>query len=487
MSEGKPRPEVDVRRALAEWPARDGSAVERDEMAHATLARIASGDKGRTASSVSDEDLLRAPLAPSQEDAQHSASLETGRAPEGDGRHQPGARAGSQAMTTTSTRERDRSSLQELAKLASMTPAPPSAATSDRFGGPSAAPKNESGDDDHNSGVIDLAAIAASDPSATARAKATPLASQGLFEDDAAETAPREQLTDRKADDAAKAAEPEAKPLLESKRAKVAEDSKGSPTAWIAIGGVVAAAAVAAGVFFGMKQAKPAGDMAVASRPVAAPVQPQAPAAAATAQPEPQATRAVDPASLPQAPVDNAPSAAAASNGANAAKSAVAAPSATATAAAASTTAPAAPAPTADVAAKATASAASSDGKSLQDLMQQAAGTTPAAAPPAPVRETDSPPSQPAAGSVPLKPGIGAVQGAIGAVVPGARACLGPDEPVSHATIVFKSDGAVESVSVAGGAAGKPQEACIRAALSKARVAPFAQPTYAVSATIRPN
>ena len=35
--------------------------------------------------------------------------------------------------------------------------------------------------------------------------------------------------------------------------------------------------------------------------------------------------------------------------------------------------------------------------------------------------------------------------------------------------------------------AGKPAEDCIRAALLKARVAPFAQPSFSAPTTIRPN
>ena len=81
----------------------------------------------------------------------------------------------------------------------------------------------------------------------------------------------------------------------------------------------------------------------------------------------------------------------------------------------------------------------------------------------------------------------GAIQGALGTALPSARACLEPDDPISHATVTFQSDGSVGSVTVTGGAAGKPAEACIRSALSKARVSPFAQPSFSVPATIRPN
>jgi hypothetical protein len=93
--------------------------------------------------------------------------------------------------------------------------------------------------------------------------------------------------------------------------------------------------------------------------------------------------------------------------------------------------------------------------------------------------------SQFAPGSVPTKPSQGAVTGALGAVMPAARQCLGPDDPISRAVVVFGSNGAVQSVSVSGGAAGKPAEACIKSALSHARVAPFAEATYSAPVTIR--
>jgi hypothetical protein len=90
-------------------------------------------------------------------------------------------------------------------------------------------------------------------------------------------------------------------------------------------------------------------------------------------------------------------------------------------------------------------------------------------------------------GSVPQKPSQGAVTGALGAVLPQARACLGPDDPVSRASIVFSSNGVVQSVSVSGPAAGKPSETCIKDALTKAKVQAFAEPTYTANITIRHN
>jgi hypothetical protein len=91
------------------------------------------------------------------------------------------------------------------------------------------------------------------------------------------------------------------------------------------------------------------------------------------------------------------------------------------------------------------------------------------------------------AGNVPQKPSQGAVTGALGAVLPGARSCLGPDDPISRASVVFSSSGTVQSVTVSGGAAGKPAEACIKGALTKAKLAPFAEATYTANITIRHN
>ena len=55
-----------------------------------------------------------------------------------------------------------------------------------------------------------------------------------------------------------------------------------------------------------------------------------------------------------------------------------------------------------------------------------------------------------APGSVPQRPSQGQVAGAIGSVMPGAKACLGGDDPMSRATVTFQSDGTVKSVSVSG-------------------------------------
>jgi hypothetical protein len=89
-------------------------------------------------------------------------------------------------------------------------------------------------------------------------------------------------------------------------------------------------------------------------------------------------------------------------------------------------------------------------------------------------------------GDIPELPGQGAVTGAIGAQRGAARACVEDFEAPSRATIVFGSNGSVQSVSVAGPAAGTKAEGCIRAALSKANVGPFRRATATATATISP-
>jgi hypothetical protein len=88
---------------------------------------------------------------------------------------------------------------------------------------------------------------------------------------------------------------------------------------------------------------------------------------------------------------------------------------------------------------------------------------------------------------LPEKPSTGAVQAALGSVIGGARSCVSGQDRPSSATIVFGSDGRVQSVAVGGAAADTPAAACIRSALQKARVHPFAKPTFSASVTIRPN
>jgi len=239
----------------------------------------------------------------------------------------------------------------------------------------------------------------------------------------------------------------------------------------------VAAAAIAAGVFFAARHTQREGGAAsvdvatspaqpVSSARTVAQAQPAIPVASMAAD-----DRGVDPASLPPAPTAVVAARETAIGPAPAAAKPALPPAARTTT----------PAHAADVP---TATAPPSAGVNLQTLMQQAAGVTSAPAAPA-TTSPDAPLG--VVGSVPLRPSQGAIQGALGAVLPSARACLGPDDAISHAAITFGSDGSVVNVGVSGGAAGKPAEGCIRVALMKARVAPFAQPTFTGTVTVRPN
>jgi hypothetical protein len=90
-------------------------------------------------------------------------------------------------------------------------------------------------------------------------------------------------------------------------------------------------------------------------------------------------------------------------------------------------------------------------------------------------------PAQGASGDVPLTPSAGAVSTALSSVRGGAQACLAGQSDAVTAVVTFASDGHVQRVS-AGGASG----ACIQAALSKARIAPFARDSFSATTTIRP-
>jgi hypothetical protein len=98
-----------------------------------------------------------------------------------------------------------------------------------------------------------------------------------------------------------------------------------------------------------------------------------------------------------------------------------------------------------------------------------------------PVAMTDQGASGPSASQ--LHPSPGALVGALGAVLPKARACLGPDDPIRNGLVVFKSDGSVARVDLRGS---KPEDDCVRAALANAKVAPFVEDSFSTRVTVRP-
>jgi len=91
-------------------------------------------------------------------------------------------------------------------------------------------------------------------------------------------------------------------------------------------------------------------------------------------------------------------------------------------------------------------------------------------------------PSGPGASQV--RPSPGAVVGALGSVLPGARACLGPDDPIRNGLVVFRSDGTVARVDLQG--AKRTTDDCVKTALSNAKVSPFLDESFATRVTVRP-
>jgi hypothetical protein len=327
--------------------------------------------------------------------------------------------------------------------------------------------------------------MAALDPSASERAQSTPLAASGLFED---ESAPAKPAVSAAIADTLSAPPPSAAPAVAQAAApsakaavgvapKKSEEKKGGGGVVIVLGALVAAAAIAAGGFFFIKHQR-ATRAAVAAAPttpaatVAATTKSTATATASIAITDTQEQGgdiAVDP-TQPNRP----------SMGKYRAKPG--GPVAT-TGGGGDTT----PAPTGTIDPKLVANiptgGAGGGGGDLQEAMKTAAGGGTG------LGNGGGGGSQTtqAAGNVAQRPSQGQVAGAIGSVMPAAKACLNGDEPMSRATVTFQSDGTVKSVSVSGFAAGKPQEACIKTALSKATVSPFAEATYPVPVTIRAN
>jgi hypothetical protein len=123
-------------------------------------------------------------------------------------------------------------------------------------------------------------------------------------------------------------------------------------------------------------------------------------------------------------------------------------------------------------AARPTTSTPDAEGKAL--LQPESAAAEPALVPAA------------SAAARPNRPSIGAAQGAVGAKLGTARACLAGSTVPSKAAVVFGSDGRVRSVTVSGPAKGTPAEGCIIKAMSGARLKPFADDSFTVRTTVRP-
>lgn len=232
--------------------------------------------------------------------------------------------------------------------------------------------------------------------------------------------------------------------------------------------------AAAVAIFVGTRGSQRA-EQALVAAPTTAEVSPQSPA------PEPAAKPAEAP---PRGVADLAPSPAPEQAPA---PSPAAAPLTTESATEKSV-AKAAPAP-APSGASSVAAAPAPENIVLEEDPAPAAPAPPAEAPasdPSAKAEAQLRPADGTAGGVAQKPSIGAVQAAVGSVMGPARSCLAGQSEPSRAQIVFGSDGSVQSVSVSGPAAGTPAGACIESALKKARMQPFAIPTFSTSVTIRP-
>jgi len=341
---------------------------------------------------------------------------------------------------------------------------------------------------------------AQSDPQGAVRAQSTPLAADGLFDDEPASIRPPPvsaplplqpapsippfSVAPAAAASVARASDAPAAPASTASihaptgvaQPVVATKRKGGATIALVFGAVALSAAAAGGFLFVKNEAKVKDDAVALSTPapvatapaVAELSKPAEPAAVAPAPAAPEPT--LDPKALPS-PQDVQLAAAAKKGGAPAPMAtaiAAKAPAKEETPTLSQKDLPTAPAgPNGDLGA-AMKGAVGADGKPVEAT--PAAGTTG---------------PQFAAGSVPQKPSQGAVTGALGAVLPSARACLGPDDAVSRASITFTSAGTVQSVGVTGGAVGKPAEACIKGALTNAKLAPFAEPSYTANITVR--
>jgi hypothetical protein len=68
-------------------------------------------------------------------------------------------------------------------------------------------------------------------------------------------------------------------------------------------------------------------------------------------------------------------------------------------------------------------------------------------------------------------------------VLPSARECLGPDDAIRVGMVTFRSDGSVAKVELNGK---RDSDDCIRGAVARAHVEPFADETFTTRVTVRP-
>ncbi len=480
---------TDLDDLLSKWPMRASTQLEADEAAERVVAAI----EASPASTQPNETILNAPLPKTNEDEQTPPrSLRPGLASPGMGVE----------SKMSKDRTRERTSFQELAKMATTPPPPSSAATgsgpnrsssmpspasisgpSSVSGGVGVVRGEESSSTD--SGIVDLKAIATADPSGEQRAQQTPLASSGLFEDESApakpaiESSAAEKLASTPPPSTSVPAVAQAAAAAAPSAKKSLEEKKSGGGAVIAIGALFVAASIAAGVV-----------LFVRSHHQAVAVTPTTVATGALAANTAKTQTTTPAASLAQAdtttelPDTDTTTDTAQTGGRPRLHGGRATPGPNANGG--GTTAPdVAPTGTIDPKLIANVPTGAGGGNSgdLNDAMKTAAGGGTGLG----AGGGGGGGGGQAAGNVAQRPSQGQVAGAIGSVMQSAKGCLAADEPMSRATVTFQSDGTVKSVSVSGFAAGKPQEACIKGALSKARVDPFAEATYPVPVTIRSN
>lgn len=500
-----------VDEALASWPLPERDSRAWEDMARRIEAKIAAIGASRAPTGT----LLDAPLPTEPHEAHVDDDRPTPRSMRTTSTKAPAERRLSQAPASME-RERDRRSLKDLAKLAgsaSLTPMPPPSSK-----GAQSVPPPPPGTRSHDSGIVDLKQMGVLDDRA-AQAAPYPSSSGGA----AAMVPPSPSrypapppLPGRMAVAGSYPAPPplSARPVAAPAslqppptRARAPsfnpyEKKKGRGTLWLGIAGIVAAAAAAILILTPMgaklearfSPPPPSAPIQTAVAPPAPP--PPPPEAVASATPPPALSAAPE---QPVAAIDTAPPPGSARGVAEPASLApgahsVAVPghkSVTVTGGGgvagkpAGAATPAAPPPNPALVAKNIPNSPSS-GSSFDNALRQAAGPidTPSGG--------DSNKSAPSAaavesGNVPQKPSAGAIAAGVGVVMGGARGCLTSGDPVSFASVTFDSSGSVSSVSVSGSASGKPAEGCIKAALGRAKVPAFAQPSYSQKFTVRPN
>lgn len=117
----------------------------------------------------------------------------------------------------------------------------------------------------------------------------------------------------------------------------------------------------------------------------------------------------------------------------------------------------------------------------LEDAMRIAAGA-PTVAPRA-SSSAGAPATSETSSVSQVRPAPGAIVAALAPVQDAARRCLGPDDEARACVVTFGHAGRAVRIEVPGDDA---KGACIRGALSKAEVSPFAEDTYRTRITIRP-